>query len=81
LVDLRKRSKEEEEHDRWDLWGKRIRDLAVFTVGIAGSVNEVFWVTEPRPPVLFFLASLLGVPIMLAVDEARRARGGNGGGG
>ena len=51
---------------------KRVRDTIIFTVGVAGSVNEIWFQADTRPYILTFLASLIGVPFILLADAKRR---------
>lgn len=60
--------------DAWSKWDKRIRDTILFLVGVLGIINELAIVSEPRPSVLVFLASLVGLPLIFAKDEQRRKR-------
>jgi hypothetical protein len=60
--------------DGWSRWDKRVRDTIIFTVGVMGCVHELFIVPDPRPAILIFLASLIGVPFVLSADEARREK-------
>lgn len=59
--------------DQWARWDKRVRDLVLFAVGIAGIVNELFLSDEPNPTALVFLATIVGVPFVLRADEKRRS--------
>lgn len=60
------------EEDRWSLWDKRVRDAILFVIGVAGIVNELFLISDPRPSALLFLGSLVGLPFVLQADERRR---------
>lgn len=57
--------------DLWMRWDKRVRDSIIFIVGILGVVHELFIIPEPRPYALLFLASLIGIPFVLAQDETK----------
>lgn len=61
--------------DKWDKWDKRIRDVVLFIVGIGGIINELWFVTEPRPWALGFLASVVGVPFILEAQLRQRRKG------
>lgn len=65
------------EADRWSTWDKRVRDAILFTVGVAGIINELFILGDPRPSSLLFLGSLVGLPFVLQADERRRKNGGD----
>lgn len=58
--------------DRWKKWDTRLRDSILFIVGIAGIINELFYVASPRPQALVFLASIVGLPFVFAAEEQRR---------
>lgn len=60
--------------DRYDRWSVRIRDTIIFGIGSLGVLNEMFLVEEPRPSMLIFIGSLLGLPIVLGADERRASR-------
>jgi hypothetical protein len=63
------------EEQKWDRWDKRLRDITLFLVGIAGVINEL-WIEEtPRLYSLIFLGSILGIPFALRADEKRRGGG------
>ena len=53
----------------YDLWNPRVRDSALFLIGIAGVVHELFFITEPRVAALVFLGSLIGMPFVLGADK------------
>lgn len=53
-------------------WNTRIRDALLFSVGLFGVINELVIEDQPRPYALLFLASLLGLPAILNLDEKRR---------
>lgn len=62
------------EADQWQKYEKRIRDLIIFVLGIAGIANE-FWIEkEPRLPVLLAGFALIGIPLTLYADEQRRIK-------
>ncbi len=61
--------------DRWAVWDKRVRDGVLFTIGVAGIINELFLLGDPRPSSLLFLGSLVGLPFVLQADEKRRKNG------
>jgi hypothetical protein len=63
------------ERDKWSLWDKRLRDAIIFAVGIFGTMNELFIISDPRPSALIFLASLIGVPFVLQADEKKSRDG------
>lgn len=56
----------------WARWDKRIRDALLFSVGLAGVINELWIQPEPRIYSLVFLGSILGIPFVLHADEKRR---------
>lgn len=60
---------------RWEQWNTRIRDIVLFVIGVAGIINELFLIAEPRPSSLVFLGSLVGLPFVLNADERRRRSG------
>lgn len=60
------------EEKKWERWDKRLRDIVLFIVGIAGVVNELWIEPEPRLYSLIFLGSILGIPFALRADEKRR---------
>lgn len=70
----------DKEKDQWERWDKRIKDGALFTVAIAGMVNELWRVQEIRPAVLTFLLAIFGIPIVMDLDALRRRKNGNGNG-
>jgi hypothetical protein len=53
---------------------KRIRDWVIFTVATVGLVHEIFLAVEPRAALLFFFASVYGIPLL-----ANYTGGGRGG--
>lgn len=57
---------------KYAIWDKRVRDTALFILGLAGVINELFIKAEPQPYALIFLGSLLGLPFVLHADEKRR---------
>lgn len=57
--------------DIYARWNVRIRDSIIFIVGVLGVINELFIVPDPRPSILIFLGSLIGVPFVLSADEKR----------
>lgn len=57
--------------DLYATWNVRVRDTVIFVVGVVGVINELFIVFEPRPSILIFLGSLIGVPFVLGADEKR----------
>ncbi len=65
----RRRDESERSFARWD---KRIRDALLFSVGLAGVINELWIQPEPRIYSLVFLGSILGIPFVLHADEKRR---------
>lgn len=52
-------------------WNVKIRDTIIFLVGVGGVINELWLVASPRPSVLVFLGSLIGVPFVMSADEKR----------
>jgi hypothetical protein len=64
-----------EEKRQWEVWDKRVRDSALFLLGIAATINELWFVTEPRPLALPVIGGLLGLPFALRADEKRREGG------
>jgi hypothetical protein len=64
--------------DFYDEWSVRIRDLLLYLVGVAGIVNEIWLEEEPRWSILVFVASLVGLPTVLKLDEVRSHRDRNG---
>lgn len=58
--------------DVWARWDKRVRDTIIFCVGVGGCINELFFVPDPRPAALVFLASLIGIPFVLSADETKQ---------
>lgn len=58
--------------DLWLISDKKVRDFVLWLVGVAGVINELFIVPDPRPSALIFLGSLIGVPFVLGADEKRR---------
>lgn len=59
-------------NDKWDTWDLRIRDSVLFITGVLGIVNEIWFATAPRPSLLIFLGSLVGLPLALEADRRRR---------
>lgn len=57
--------------DLYDKWNSRVRDVVLFLVGVSGCVYEIFLVPDPRPSILVFLGSLIGMPFVLSADEKR----------
>lgn len=57
--------------DIWARWDKRVRDTIIFLVGVGGCINELFFIADPRPAALVFLASLIGIPFVLSADESK----------
>lgn len=57
--------------DLYARWNVRIRDSIIFVVGVVGVINELFILPDPRPSILIFLGSLIGVPFILSADEKR----------
>lgn len=45
------------------------RDLVLFTVGIAGIVNETLRSTSDRPALLALFAGMVGLPVFLRLDS------------
>lgn len=64
-----------EEKRQWELWDKRVRDSALFLLGIAATINELWFVPDPRPLALPVIGGLLGLPFALRADEKRRGGG------
>lgn len=62
------------EQDRWNKWDKRVRDLTIWAIMAAALINELFYEEEPRPSALVFIASMLGMPLVLRADEKRREK-------
>jgi hypothetical protein len=62
------------QNGRYERNEKRVRDAIIFSVGILGSINELWVVDEPRIYALAFLASLLGLPFILNADAKRREK-------
>lgn len=60
------------EEQQWERWDKRLRDIVLFLIGIAGVCNELWIEQEPRLYALIFLGSILGIPFALRADEKRR---------
>jgi len=60
-------------NENYEIIEKRIRDAVIFTIGIAGTVNEIWFQPDVRPYILAFLASLIGVPFILLADAKRRS--------
>lgn len=63
------------EERKWERWDKRLRDLVLFLIGIAGVINELWIEDTPRYVSLIFLGSILGIPFALRADEKRRGGG------
>lgn len=61
--------------DVWARWDKRVRDTIIFLVGVGGCINELFFIAQPRPAALVFLASLIGIPFVLSADESKMKKG------
>lgn len=57
--------------DIYARWNVKVRDSIIFLVGVTGVINELFIVPDPRPSILIFLGSLIGVPFVLSADEKR----------
>lgn len=51
---------------------KALRDLAIFTAGLAGFIHEVFYTAADRPFLLILTASMMGLPTAIRLDEFRR---------
>lgn len=60
------------EADKWTVWDRRARDLGIYILAVAGCINQLFFTKEPSETVLIFLAAMLGFPLVLRADEARR---------
>lgn len=60
--------------DKWSVWDKRIRDLVIFLLGVGAIANELFLETEIRPAALIAASFMVGIPLTLRADEARRDR-------
>lgn len=58
-------------NEQWPKWEKRVRDSVIFTLGVAGTLNEFFVEVEPRWPALTFIAAIFGLPFVLNADESR----------
>ena len=56
----------------WSRWVNRVRDVFFLTLGLAGTANQLFYANPPNPVLYPILASLLGAPFALALDERRR---------
>lgn len=65
----------DEERRQWEKWDKRVRDTALFLLGIAATINELWVQLEPRPLALPIIGGLLGLPFALRADEKRRGGG------
>lgn len=63
--------------DLYARWNIKVRDTILFVVGVIGVVNELFIVADPRPSILIFLGSLIGVPFVLNADEKRISSNGS----
>lgn len=70
-VDMPKRRKSDRDKE-YTKWDKRLRDLAVFLLGCAGVVNELWIQKEPRLYALLFIATMLGLPFVLSASEKSR---------
>jgi hypothetical protein len=58
--------------DNWEKWNKRLRDLGIYLLGVAGTVHELF-IRSPREAwILPFCALLLGLPPLIRWDERRK---------
>ena len=57
---------ERAEEERWARWEARLVSIAVSVVCVAGIINELWFVSVPRTEVLFFLGSVLGLPVAIS---------------
>ena len=71
-IERRQRVVGRRQQDVWNVWDKRIRDIGIYVVAIAGVVNQIFFTRNPSETVLVFLAAMLGFPLILRADENRR---------
>ena len=62
------------EDDVYARWNLRVRDAIIFAIGAVGCIHEIFIVPQPRPSILLFLGSLLGLPFVLSADEKRQIK-------
>lgn len=62
------------DEDLYAKWNARVRDALLFLVGFSGCIYEIFFVPDPRPSILVFLGSLIGMPFILSADEKRIQR-------
>lgn len=58
--------------DKWTSRDRWIRDFFIWIVGVSAMINELFLKPEPDSSILVFLAGMLGIPLVLKMDEARR---------
>lgn len=58
--------------NEWTTWTNRTRDATFLVLGLAGTINQLFFANPPNPVLYPILASLLGAPFALALDERRR---------
>jgi hypothetical protein len=68
----KRREEGRREADRWSIWDRRVRDLGIYIVALAGVINQLFFAKEPSETILVFLAAALGFPLVLRADEIRR---------
>jgi hypothetical protein len=58
--------------ERWDTWSKRLIDLAISCIGLAGCIFVIFFKPETPSAILILLAAMIGVPFVLSADHQQR---------
>lgn len=56
-------------------WYKVRKSDVMFITGLIFAVHEVFVSSVERPSLLIFIAGLLGFPVWVRYDQAKRANG------
>lgn len=60
------------EEDKWALWDKRIKDVAIFIFGSVGFFHELLIRPEPNIYMIIASGALMNVPLVMAADAKRR---------
>lgn len=71
MPERRKENNNRRAEDLYATWNVKVRDTIIFIVGVFGVINELFIVENPRPSILIFLGSLIGIPFVMGADEKR----------
>ena len=60
-------TRQSSKQERWETW-QFLRDVALFTVGLAGIAHETLLAPQPDPSLLVLFAGMVGLPVFLRKD-------------